>query len=171
MGRLDMVKQYKLLGTWVNEEGDCKTNIKKRKQKGEGALKKINQMTQQNKVGKQEVPLKIDLYKTVFLATLLYNMEAWGRMTKDEMEDLESTQASTLKRLMKVPNTTSHPGVLNELGIWTVEYQLVYRRLMLYFFFENFQNFGPFLGQGATLVPKNFFFVFFDSELLNSKKK
>ena len=132
MGRLDMAKQYKLLGTWVNEEGDGKTNIKKRKEKGEGALKKINQMTQQNKVGKQEVPLKIDLYKTVFLATLLYNMEAWGRLTKDEMEDLESTQASTLKRLMKVPNTTSHPGVLNELGIWTVDYQLVYRRLMLY---------------------------------------
>ena len=126
-GKLDMVD-----GTWIDESGDCENNIKKRRNQGEGALKKINQMTHQTKVGNQEIPLKISLFRTVYLPTLLHNMNVWGRLTADEMKDLEQAQGNVIKRLLKLPNSTSYMGVLNETGIWTVDYQLVYNRLMLY---------------------------------------
>ena len=58
-GKLGEVKEYKHLGTWINNKGDSKTNIQKRKNKGEGAYKKINEMTLPSRVGKQEIPLKL----------------------------------------------------------------------------------------------------------------
>ena len=131
-GKLAMVEEYKLLGTWLDESGTCKKNIKKRKDQGEGALKKINRLTHHTQVGNQEVPLKIDLFKTVYLPTLLHNINAWGRLTEEEVGSLEQAQANALKRLMKVPNSTPSLGILNETGIWKVKYQLMYQRLMLF---------------------------------------
>ena len=45
---------------------------------------------------------------------------------------MEDAQANTLRRLLKVPMSTPYMGILNETGIWPVEYQLMYKRLMLY---------------------------------------
>ena len=131
-GKLDLVKEYKLLGTWINESYDCENNIKKRRNEGEGALKKINQLTHHSKVGNQEIPLKIRLFKTIYITTLLYNMNCWGRLKKKEIQNLEQAQGNALKRLLRIPNSTPYKGVLNETGIWTIEYQLIYNRLMLY---------------------------------------
>ena len=85
-----------------------------------------------SKVGKQEVPLKLSLFTTVYIPTLLYNMEGRARIEKDEMKELEDTQASTLRRLLNVPKTTSYLGILNETGIWNIQHQFMYKRLMLY---------------------------------------
>ena len=131
-GKLGEVKEYKHLGTWINNRGDSKTNIQKRRNKGEGAYKKINEMTLPSKVGKQEIPLKLSLLTTVYLPTILYNKEAWGNLHKDEMKMLENCQANILRRLLKVPQTTPYLGILQETGVWTVELHLKYKRIMLY---------------------------------------
>ena len=62
--------EYKHLGTWIDKKDTFKTNIEKMKCKGEAALKKIKHMSNPTKVGKQEVPLKISLCKTVCTPTL-----------------------------------------------------------------------------------------------------
>ena len=131
-GRLDEVSKYKYLGTWINNKATCSINIEKRKNNGEGAMKEISQMTHVSKVGNQEVPLKLALMKTVYLKTLLFGLEAWANLTEAEMKDLESAQANAIRRLLCVPKCTSYFGILNETGIWTVKYQLMYTRLMLY---------------------------------------
>ena len=58
-GKMLETTEYKHLGTWIDKKDTYKTNIQKRKCKGEAALKKINRMANPTKVGKQEVPLKI----------------------------------------------------------------------------------------------------------------
>ena len=83
-------------------------------------------------MGKQEVPLKLALFKIVYLPTLLFNMEAWGRISTGELKDLEAAQGNAIKRLLNVPSSTSYHGIRNETGIWKVEHQLMYKRLMLY---------------------------------------
>ena len=64
-------------------------------------------------------------------------MEVWGNMKTGEVEELDKVQGGSLKRLLKVGNTTSYMGVLFETGIWPVSYQLSYKRLMLY---QNIAN-------------------------------
>ena len=131
-GKLEQVKEYKHLGTYINNKGDSKTNIQKRRNKGEGAYKKITDMTLVTKVGKQEIPLKLALFITVYLPTIMYNMEGWGNLHKDEIKMLDTCQANILKRLLNVPHTTPYLGILQETGIWTAEPHLKYKRIMLY---------------------------------------
>ena len=89
-------------------------------------------MTLVTKVGKQEIPLKLALFITVYLPTIMYNMEGWGNLHKDEIKMLDTCQANILKRMLNVPQTTSYLGILQETGIWTAETHLKYKRIMLY---------------------------------------
>ena len=131
-GKLEKVNKYKYLGTWIDNTGQCELNILKRKEKGGRVVKKILDMAHQSRVGRQEIPLKLELYKTVYLPTLLYNLEAWGKIRPKELIELEKTQGQVLRRLMGLPTTTPYIGVLYETGIWWVEEMLVYKRMMLY---------------------------------------
>ena len=83
-GKMLETSEYKHLGTWVNNKDTYKTNIEKRKCKGEAAVKRIMKESHPSKVGKQEVPLKIALFTTVYIPTLLYNMEGRAKVEKGE---------------------------------------------------------------------------------------
>ena len=48
------------------------------------------------------------------------------------MKKLESIQQKTLCSLLEIPKTTPYIGLLNEIGMWTIEERMKYRRLMLY---------------------------------------
>ena len=131
-GKLEKVNKYKYLGNWIDNTGQCELNILKRKEKGGRVVKKILDMAHQSRVGRQEIPLKLELYKPVNLPTLLYNLEAWGKIRPKELIELEKTQGQVLRCLMGLPTTTPYIGVLYETGIWRVEEMLVYKRMMLY---------------------------------------
>ena len=62
---------------------------------------------------------------------MLYNIQVWGRFLKKEIEELEKAQGSTLKRLLKLPTSTSYWGVLWETGVWPVKDQIMYKKMML----------------------------------------
>ena len=47
-------------------------------------------------------------------------------------ERLGKLQGRMLKRLLKVPESSSTWGVLKDTEIWTLEIQIVYERLTLY---------------------------------------
>ena len=128
---LKRIDSYKYLGTWIEENGTCNRNIEKKKEKCEMILPKVLQMASRESVGNLATTIRIELYHTIIIPILLYNIEAWGKITKGNMEVMESIQGKILKRLLQLPKTTSYLGMLYETGIWRIKDVILYRKLML----------------------------------------
>ena len=77
-GTLERCTEYKYLGTWLNEKGTCELNIQKKIEQTKYVIKKVESMASSHQVGNLAIMMKIELYKTVVVPTLLYNMEAFG---------------------------------------------------------------------------------------------
>ena len=82
-------------------------------------------------VGEMEVVVKMLLYEMTITPTIFYNIEAWTNLRKSDKERLEVIQGKTLKKLLRLPKSTPYWGLLIELGIWPVEWQNKYKKLML----------------------------------------
>ena len=54
-------------------------------------------------VGKEEIRVKPKLYETCLMPELLYRLEAWGKVDKDEINEIEKIQGRALKRIFNVP--------------------------------------------------------------------
>merc|ERR1712066_482133 len=61
---------------------------------------------------------------------LLLNTETWSNMTNQNMTTMEKIQSQAIKRLLKIPYTTPTKGLLYELGMLSVENEIIKRRLM-----------------------------------------
>ena len=44
------------------------------------------------------------------MPALLYRLEAWGKIDKDEMNEIEKIQGIALKRIFNMPISTSYIG-------------------------------------------------------------
>ena len=88
-------------------------------------------------VGEVFVNVRISLYESCIVPSLLYNLEGWNKLKRSEIDSLEKIQRKTLCSLLQLPKTTPYIGLLNELGMWRVEEQIMYRKIMLY---HNIQN-------------------------------
>ena len=131
-GRLERKTETKYLGTWIDETGRYSINLQKLKPKVEMAIKKVEEMASDFRLGNLATEIRIQLYDKVINPTMLYNIQVWPEFTKKELEQLEQKQGQIIKRLLKLPGTTSYRGTLWETGIWPVDKQIVYKKLMFY---------------------------------------
>ena len=83
-------------------------------------------------VGKEEIRVKLKLYETCLMPALLYGLEAWGKIDKDEMNEIEKIQGRALKRIFNVPISTSYIGLIMETGTWPANQRIQYSIMMLY---------------------------------------
>ena len=81
---------------------------------------------------KEEVRVKLKLFETCLLPALLYGMEAWKRLSKTEVQDLEKLKTKALKRIFSLPITTPYTGLIIETKVWPAEKRMNYISLMLY---------------------------------------
>ena len=72
------------------------------------------------------------MMEAVIMPSILYNIEAYPSIRKEEMAELESIQGKVLNGLLEVPQSTPYMGILMETGIWTMEAKYDYKKLMLY---------------------------------------
>ena len=73
------------------------------------------------------------------MPALLYGMEAWKKLSKAEIQNLEKIQGKALKRIFSLPITTPYIGLIIETGVWPAEQIINYSSLMLY---RNIINIG-----------------------------
>ena len=130
-GKIKLAKEQEYLGTWINEKASCRFNIEKRIAKSKAVTSKIEKMTCPSRVGNLSVALKLELYSVVQISVLLYNLSAWAKWTKSDIDMLERFQANTLKRLLKLPVSTPNLGLLWETGIWRISDEILYKQIML----------------------------------------
>ena len=83
-------------------------------------------------VGIMAVQTRLKLYETTMIPSILYNIEACAKLADKEIKELEKIQHSVLVQLLELPTSTSYIGMLMELGMWTMEARMHYRKLMLY---------------------------------------
>ena len=89
-------------------------------------------MSSFSNVGPTYLNVRLQLYECCILPSLLYNLEGWNKLSKSEVKKLESAQLKCLCSLLELPKTTPYIGLLNEVGIWTIEERMKYRKIMLY---------------------------------------
>ena len=66
------------------------------------------------------------------MPALLYWLEAWGKIDKDEMNEIENIQGRALKRIFKLPISTLYIGLIMEAGTWPANQRIQYSTMMLY---------------------------------------
>ncbi len=130
-GKIGRAIEYKLLGFWLNEKGNCELQIEKNGKKVEGKTSAVKTLITPNSVGSEYINVRLIMFECCLIASLLYGLEAWNSLSKSEYDDLEKIQGLILRRLLDLPQNTSYEGILIELGIWKARYTIYYRKIML----------------------------------------
>ena len=52
------------------------------------------------------------------MPALLYGLEGWGKIDKEEMNEKEKIQKRALKRIINLPISTSYISLIIETGTW-----------------------------------------------------
>ena len=66
------------------------------------------------------------------MLALLYGMEAWKKLSKIEIRNVEKIQGKAFKRIFSLPITTPYIGPIIEAEIWPAEQRINYSSLRLY---------------------------------------
>ena len=66
------------------------------------------------------------------MTALTYGIEAWAKIRSVEMRKIEKIQVKALKRIFKLPVSTTCTGIIMETGKWPGEQKIQYATMMLY---------------------------------------
>ena len=69
----------------ISKLGNLKDHLLELNRKLEVINREISSIRPKDKVGKEEIRVKLKLFETCLMPTLLYGLEAWGKIDKDEM--------------------------------------------------------------------------------------
>jgi hypothetical protein len=94
---MDVVDEARILGDWFNSKGNNSTLIKARVNSSKGVTTNMLAMCNEITFGFYRLMVLMLLYKVVFVQTMLYNSEAWSRVTKTNITDLKTAQLKSLK--------------------------------------------------------------------------
>ena len=131
-GRIEKVPEHRMLGTWFDESGEYGINITKKKGKLQYMICTTKNEANPKNVGKFAADARIKLSEVVVIPSLLYNAEAFNYYTEKEMQQLERIQHTILTGILEIPSSTPYYALLMEIGWWTMEGRLAYKKLMLY---------------------------------------
>ena len=66
------------------------------------------------------------------MPALIYGVEAWGCIKKEEMKEIKRVQRKAFKKMLKLLVSTAYTRILVETGIWPADQRAQYATLMLY---------------------------------------
>ena len=72
----------------------------------------------------------LSYYHAIIPPKLLLNSETWSNLTKKNISDIETAQNTCIKRLLHIPLTCPNAILRSELGMWSVEGQIMYKKCM-----------------------------------------
>ena len=122
--------EEKYLGDILSSDGSNTKNIKARKAKGFGIVDKISSMLEDIFFGPFFFEVALILRSSLFLNSILLNSEVWYRLTKADVEELESVDNALLRRILEAPACTPTPMLYLELGCIPITYIIMNRRIM-----------------------------------------
>ena len=131
-GRIEQADKYKYLGNWMSTNGTVSEQIENIERKVEGMILEACKIGREEQLGLLSTEARLLIYERTIVPAITFNLECWTEIATKDVERMEKLQAKMLKRLLNLPKTTPYMGLLKEIGIWTLDKQLLYQRLMLY---------------------------------------
>ena len=131
-GHIPRVKEHKLVGSWINEEGRYGINIGKRTEKLQYMISSIKRRASPKKIGVYAVEARLRLAEVVIIPSILHNAEGFPTYKEEEIKQLESVQLKILTGILEMPQSTPYCALLMEVGWWTMRARLAYKKMMLY---------------------------------------
>ena len=126
---LNYVDSMKYLGDIIQNTGKIDELIKERKNHIAGITAElVTIMAQIN--SPQEIHDTIRYVRGIIIPKLLANSETWNNISNKNIEDLETTQSKAIKRLLRIPYTTPSKGLLNELGLLSIENEIIKKKII-----------------------------------------
>ena len=136
-GMIEKTTEYKYLGMWFTEDNNMFKHLQEVEHKIEYMVKEIKRAGHESVVGSKEAMVQSMLYEKIIVPTLTHNMELTTNMSSREYKELEKLQSKAIQMLYGMPQSTPYWGMLFELGLNPLEYEVHYKRLMLYHNLEN----------------------------------
>ena len=123
-GKIQRTDKCKYLGVAISIDGQLTEHIKELNSKCDTINREISAIGTKAQVGKEEVRVKLKLFKTCLMPALLYEMEAWKKLSKAEIQNVEKIPGKALKRIFSQPITTPNIGLIIETGVWPAEQRI-----------------------------------------------
>ena len=123
-GEIERTNEYKYLGWWFNEKNNADRQMEELESKLDYMVREVLSTGSWNKVGTCDAQIQLMLYKRVIVPTLTYNMETASNFRENDFKRLEKMQGKCLRRICKMPESTPYWGILIELGVVPIEYEV-----------------------------------------------
>ena len=117
------------LGDIISKDGKNIKNIKRRIIKGKGIVQRISNILKDIPFGKLFFQVAKILRNSLLVSSLLCNSEAWFKITKSELELLESVDVILLRSILEAPKATPKEMLYLELGVLPLGENIRERRL------------------------------------------
>ena len=73
-------------------------------------------LVKEGNLGVHEVNVWLLLYRSLFVSTVLFNSQTWSRLSKSDLQQLETLQMKMLKKIFRLPSSMCNSFLLLELG-------------------------------------------------------
>ena len=117
------------LGDIFNAAGNSNDLIEDRVKKAKACTINALSVCSEVTMGVYTIQTLLLLYQSVFLAVVLYNAQAWSRLSPSNINQLQVVQMSYLKRMMHAPTSTSNTITLLETGVTPIENEIHIKQL------------------------------------------
>ena len=125
------------LGDIISNDGKNKKNLEKRLARGMGQISQIMNLLDVVSFGQHYIEIALLLRQTLFISSMMNNIEVWHAIKSTEVEALEKLDRMLLKRILKAPLTTPKESFYLELGIMPVGIILKTRRILYLHYLLN----------------------------------
>ena len=123
------MKSVVYLGDHFNSNGSNCDLIIDRIKKGKACIITATSLCDDVTMGVYAIQTLMILYVSLFLAVVLYNSQAWTKLTGKEIEKLQAVQLKYLKRIFHCPSSTPNSLTFLETGTIPVEQEIHIRQL------------------------------------------
>jgi hypothetical protein len=117
------------LGDVFNSKGNNEDLIKDRVKRGTAAMISVQGFMRETSLGVHTISVYLLLHNAIFLASILFNSQAWSNISEKNLEQLTITQLKFLKKSMKARPSTANSFVFLEMGTLPIKYELHKRQL------------------------------------------
>ena len=126
---MEEVSEDEYLGDVISDDGKNKMNLKKRLSRGLGLITQIINILESVSFGYHYIEIALVLRESMFVNSVLSNVEVWYGMTKMEIDALEKLDLMLLRKILKAPVSTPKEAFYLELGILPLGIVLKMRRV------------------------------------------
>lgn len=126
--KIDTVTQYTYLGELIDSNCTMTPHLENKKRKMMAMTDNIIGITKEEVLMRTRPKMTLELYEKTIIPAALYGCETWS-LTNNEIKKVEDIQTQTLKKLMKLPQSTPNIAVLGEYGFCKMEHRIHKRQL------------------------------------------